>query len=192
MNYTERAGLILPFWLLSSCYFLIPFIRDPIDPPALLITIDNVIPFVWWMIIPYYLYYVALFLPLLISERSRLQGFVSIAMQLLLISYAVFILWPITCETVMKSVEPNPLMYLYDAVEFSWLKQNALPSVHVAISGLTGLILANERPGLKWVFWIGALLVFFSTFLAKQHFMADGIAGSFLAIAGYQLWKRSF
>ena len=113
-------------------------------------------------------------------------------MQLLLISYAVFILWPITCETVMKSVEPNPLMYLYDAVEFSWLKQNALPSVHVAISGLTGLILANERPDLKWVFWIGALLVFFSTFLAKQHFMADGIAGSFLAIAGYQLWKRSF
>ena len=192
MNYTERAGLILPFWLLSSCYFLIPFIRSPIDPPALLIAIDDVIPFVWWMIIPYYLYYVALFLPLLISERSRLQSFISIAMQLLLISYAVFIFWPITCETVMQSIESNPLMYLYDAVEFSWLKQNALPSVHVAISGFTGLVLANERPELKWIFWLGALLVFFSTFLAKQHFIADGIAGSFLAIIGYQLWKRSF
>ena len=192
MNYTERVGLILPFWLLSSCYFLIPFIRDPVDPPSFLITIDNMIPFVWWMIVPYYLYYVFMFLPLLISERSRLQGFVSIAMQLLLISYAVFIFWPITCETVMKSVEPNPLMFLYDAVEISWLKQNAMPSIYVAISGITGLVLANERPNLKWAFWIGALLVFFSTFLAKQHFMADGIAGSFLAIAGYQLWKRSF
>ena len=92
----------------------------------------------------------------------------------------------------MNSVKPNPLMPLYDAVKFFWLKQNAPPPVHVVISGFTGLGLADEKPELKWVFWTGAVLVFFSTFLAKQHFIADGIAGLFLAFVGYQLWKRFF
>ena len=144
------------------------------------------------MIIPYYFYYIFLFLPLLISEQSKLQSFTSIAMQLLLISYSVFIFWPISCEAVMNSVKPNPLMPLYDAVKFFWLKQNALPSVHVVISGFTDLVLADEKPELKWIFWTGVVLVFFSTFLAKQHFIADGIAGLFLAFVGYQLWKRFF
>ena len=192
MKYIQRAGLILPFWLLSACYFLIPFVRGPIQPPSLLIDIDNAIPFIWWMIIPYYFYYIALFLPLLINEQSKLQTYTSIAMQLLLISYAVFIIWPITCEVVMDNVKPNPFMFLYDAVEFSWLKQNALPSVHVAISGFTGLVLADEKPDLKWMFWLGIVVVFLSTFFAKQHFIADGIAGLILAFAGYQLWKKSF
>ena len=128
MKFTRRVKLVAPFWLLSACYFLIPFIRDPIQPPALLINIDNAIPFIWWMIIPYYFYYIALLLPLMITEQSKLQVYTSIAMKLLLISYTVFIIWPITCK---------------------------------------------------------AVLVFFSTFLAKQHFIADGITGLFLGFAGY-------
>ncbi len=128
MKYIQRAGLILPFWLLSACYFLIPFVRGPMQPPSLLIDIDNAIPFIWWMILPYYFYYIALLLPLMITEQSKLQVYTSIAMKLLLISYTVFIIWPITCK---------------------------------------------------------AVLVFFSTFLAKQHFIADGITGLFLGFAGY-------
>ena len=192
MNLTRRVKLVLPFWLLSACYFLIPFIRNPIQPPALFIDIDNAIPFIWWMILPYYFYYIALLLPLLITEQSKLQVYTSIAMKLLLISYTVFIIWPITCKAVLDSVKPNPFMPLYDFVKLSWLQQNALPSVHVAISGFTGLVLADEKPDLKWFFWIGAVLVFFATFLAKQHFIADAITGLFLGFAGYQMWKNSF
>jgi len=87
------------------------------------------------MILPYYFYYIALLLPLMITEQSKLQVYTSIAMKLLLISYTVFIIWPITCK---------------------------------------------------------AVLVFFSTFLAKQHFIADGITGLFLGFAGYLMWKKSF
>ena len=89
MNFNKRVKLVAPFWLLSACYFLIPFIRDQIQPPALFIDIDNAIPFIW----------------------------------------------PITCK---------------------------------------------------------AVLVFFATFLAKQHFIADGIAGLFLGFAGYQMRKKYF
>jgi len=84
------------------------------------------------MILPYYFYYIALLLPLMITEQSKLQVYTSIAMKLLLISYTVFIIWPITCK---------------------------------------------------------AVLVFFSTFLAKQHFIADGITGLFLGFAGCLMWK---
>ena len=104
MKFTRRVKLVAPFWLLSACYFLIPFIRDPIQPPALLINIDNAIPFIWWMIIPYYFYYIALLLPLMITEQSKLQAYTSIAMQLLLISYTIFIIWPITCKAAYCNV----------------------------------------------------------------------------------------
>ena len=69
------------------------------------------------------------------------------------------------------------------------IQQNALPYVHVAISSFTSLVLADEKPDLKWIFWIGAVLVFLSTFLAKQHFIADGITGLFLGFAGCLMWK---
>ena len=86
------------------------------------------------------------------------------------------------------SIQPNPLSALYGFVTFSWLQQNAFPSDHVIISTFIGLILAKQIPSLKWLFWIGIVLVFLSTFLAKQHFIADSIAGLIIAIIGYRIW----
>jgi len=38
---------------------------------------------------------------------------------------------------------------------------------------------------------ISGFLVFLSTFLAKQHFIADSISGLLLSGLGYLHWKRS-
>ena len=43
-----------------------------------------------------------------------------------------------------------------------------------------------------WPITCKAVLVFFATFLAKHHFIADGIAGLFLGFAGYQMRKKYF
>ena len=99
----------------------------PIQPPALFIDIDNAIPFIWWMILPYYFYYIALLLPLMITEQSKLQAYTSIAMQLLLISYTIFIIWPITCKAVLGSVKPNPFMSLYDVIKSGSNKMHCHP-----------------------------------------------------------------
>jgi len=38
------------------------------------------------------------------------------------------------------------------------------------------------------LFWIGIVLVFLATFLTKQHFIADSIAGLIIGIIGYRIW----
>ena len=42
MVLTDRIRFILPFWIVSSFYFLIPFIRSPIDAPQTFINIDYI------------------------------------------------------------------------------------------------------------------------------------------------------
>ena len=187
----DRIRLILPFWIVSSFYFLIPFIRNPIEAPQFFINIDNQIPFVWWMIAPYYLYYIFLVMPLIINDKVLLNKFVQTSLILLSISYSIFIIWPISCESVMRSVTHNPLYFLYGAVEIEWLKQNGLPSVHVTISVFTALVLGRYKPKFQIIFMVCGILVFLSTFLAKQHFIADSLSGLLLSGLGYLYWKRS-
>ena len=191
MDLIDRIRLVLPFWILSAFYFLIPFIRDPINAPKIFIYIDNQIPFVWWMIVPYYLYYAGLLIPLLINNKRILIKFIQTCLILLSISYSVFIIWPISCEPVMMSVTKNPLSFLYGAVELEWLKQNGLPSVHVTISMFTALVIADYKPQYRLFFLVCGFLVFLSTFLAKQHFVVDSLSGLFLSGFGYLHWKRS-
>ena len=191
MDLIDRIRLVLPFWILSAFYFLIPFIRDPIDAPQVFISMDNQIPFVWWMIVPYYFYYAGLLIPLIINNKKILSKFIQTCLILLSISYSVFIIWPISCEPVMMSVTNNPLSFLYGAVELEWLKQNGLPSVHVTISMFTALVIADYKPQYRLFFLVCGSLVFLSTFLAKQHFVVDSLSGLFLSILGYLYWKRS-
>ena len=191
MALTDRIRLVLPFWILSAFYFLIPFIKDPIDAPQIFIYMDNKIPFVWWMIVPYYLYYIGLLMPLIINNKIILSKFIQTCLILLSISYSIFIIWPISCGPVMMSVKNNPLNFLYGAVEIEWLKQNGLPSVHVTISMFTALVMAQYKPQYKLSFLVCGFLVFLSTFLAKQHFVIDSLTGLFLSGFGYIYWKRS-
>ena len=187
----DRIRIVLPFWILSAFYFFIPFIRNPIDAPQIFINMDNQIPFVWWMIVPYYLYYIGLLIPLIINDKIILSKFVQTCLILLSISYSIFIIWPISCAPVMMSVKNNPLNFLYGAVEIEWLKQNGLPSVHVTISMFTALVMTQYKPQYKLFFLICGFLVFLSTFLAKQHFVIDSLSGLFLSGLGYLFWKRS-
>ena len=190
MKFINRLAILSPFWILSSCYLLIPLFQSPVPAPQFFIDIDSAIPFIWWMIIPYYFYYISLFLPLMISDLNMLKSLVNIAMILLLGSYSIFIIWPISCAPVLMSIQPNPLSVLYGFVTFSWLQQNAFPSVHVVISTFIGLIFAKQIPELKWLFWIGIFLVFLATFFTKQHFIADSIAGLIIGIFGYRIWFK--
>ena len=187
----DRFKTLLPFWIASSFYFLIPFIRNPINAPQFFLYIDNLIPFVWWMIIPYYIYYIGLVMPLIVKDKILLNHFVHVSLILLGISYITFIIWPISCAPVMLSVIQNPLSFLYGAVEISWLKQNGLPSVHVTISLFTALVLGTYMPRYRIIFLVCAFLVFLSTFLAKQHFIADALSGLLLAYFGFFYWKRA-
>ena len=190
MSLIERIKLLIPFWVFSACYFLIPFIRSPIPAPQFLINIDTVIPFVWWMIIPYYFYYIILFLPLMLSDRTKLKSFIQIATILLLISYTVFIIWPISCEKILATRTDNPLAWMHGMITFTWLYQNAFPSIHVIISCMVCLILGYEFSRQRILYWVGGGSVFFATFFIKQHFLIDSVAGLILGCIGYFFWLK--
>ena len=130
-------------------------------------------------------------MPLIIKNKNILSKFTQTCLILLIISYGVFIIWPISCEPVMMSVTNNPLSFLYGAVEIEWLKQNALPSVHVTISMFPAMTIAEYKPQYRLFFLVCGFLVFLSTFLAKQHFVVDSLSGLILSVIGYSYWKRS-
>ena len=46
MDLIDRIRLVSPFWILSAFYFLIPFIRNPIEAPQIFINMDNQIPLI--------------------------------------------------------------------------------------------------------------------------------------------------
>jgi membrane-associated phospholipid phosphatase len=129
-------------------------------------------------------------MPLIINDKNLLNNFVQTSVILLSISYGIFIIWPISCEPVMQRVTDNPLSFLYGAVEIDWLKQNGLPSVHVTISVFTALVLGQYMPKFQKLFLFCGMLVFLSTFLAKQHFIADSFSGLLLSGLGFLYWQR--
>jgi len=190
MRLIKRVKILAPFWLVSLCYFIIPFIRDPILPPEYFVNMDAAIPFVWWMIIPYYLYYISIILPLLVRDVHRLKILNKVAVILLLVAYSIFIIWPISCESILMTRTPNPLSFMHGMVTFPWLYQNAFPSVHVIIGTFIGGIMGREYPQKKWLFWLAAGLIFFATFLIKQHFIMDAISGLILGLIGLYLWDK--
>ena len=92
----------------------------------------------------------------------------------------------------MMSVTNNPLSFLYGAVEIEWLKQNGLPSVHVTISMFTAMTIAEYKPQYKLFFLVCGFLVFLSTFLAKQHFVIDSLAGLFCLSLGIYIGNAHY
>lgn len=190
MSLADRIKTLVPFWGLSLCYFIIPFLRNPIPPPELFLKIDTEIPFIWWMIIPYYLYYISLLLPLLVKENHRLESFVKTAAVMLIFSYFIFIIWPISCEPILMTRTDNPLNFMHGMVTFPWLYQNAFPSVHVIIGTLVSGVMGMEYPNKKWLFWSGAGLIFFATFLIKQHYIMDAVIGLVFGWCAVIFWKK--
>jgi membrane-associated phospholipid phosphatase len=50
--------------------------------------------------------------------------------------------------------------------------------------------MGREYPQKKWLFWLAAGLIFFATFLIKQHFIMDAISGLILGLIGLYLWDK--
>ncbi len=185
----QRIKIISPFWVLIIGYFIILGWIEPIPSPDWIGWIDPFIPFVWWMIVPYYFHYIGLILPpLLLNDKRKLKRLSETSIIITLVCYVGFILWPINATAVWNNVEPNHLEFLYSILMKHGWDQNSFPSMHVAISGFFMWVFAFEFPRMKWGFYMIGFSIFLSTFLIKQHFIIDSIAGIILAYAGFKYW----
>jgi membrane-associated phospholipid phosphatase len=69
--------------------------------------------------------------------------------------------------------------------------RNCFPSLHVAHAFVSALTCYRLHPGVGIAAGLWASLIAVSTLFTKQHYVADVIAGIFLACAAYVLFLRS-
>ena len=172
-------------------YFIIALLIESIPCPQWITQIDDTIPFIWWMIIPYYYYYIILVFPLLfIDNLSKLASLTKALIETSLLCYVIYIIWPISSSNVLNTVSHNPLDFLHNFITFDFLHQNAFPSMHVSVTTTIALSITKERKTLKYQMFISIILIFFATFLIKQHYLIDSISGLLIGLIGYIRYKN--
>ena len=189
-NLVKRISVFSLFWISFCGYFIIAIFIESISCPSWIANIDNHIPFIWWMIIPYYSYYILLILPpFIIKDKHRIKLLTRILIETAIVCYIVYIIWPISSHNILEQVTPNPLSLLHDFITFEFLYQNALPSMHVSVTTTIGLAIAQYQTKYKNLMLIVILGIFLATFLIKQHYLVDSITGLILGYIAFIRYK---
>ena len=176
------------FWVLLTCYLFIPIFVESVNPPEWFYSIDKHIQFQWWMIIPYYLYYIVILAPPFIwKDEWEIRNITSTLNIITIVCYLFFIIWPISAIYVLDEVpiKDYPLKLMHDTITYDYLYQNAFPSMHVAVSSFLCLAYYNDFKSFKWIALSIGFSIFLATFLIKQHYLFDSLAGLFIAFLGY-------
>ena len=146
--------------------------------------LDNSIPFVPGTIL--------LYVPLLprvavpafaLSEEKIRIGFWTY-IGVIVSTFAVFLLIPMKMSRAgLETGAFEPLFQLLWTIDPPF---NTFPSLHVSLATIATLVVwqHDQRLG-RWML-IGAMVLTFSTFLAKQHFVIDAIGWVALAIIWYR------
>ena len=188
----KRIRVFSLFWATIPFYFLIPFLRSSINCPQWVLYIDQFIPFIGWMVIPYYSYYILIIIPpFIIKDKERLSSLTYTLIKATIFCYIFYILWPISSSDILKQVDvENSFFFLHSSITFDFLNQNAFPSMHVFVSTIIALVLVKELPKFRILFYLSAAGIFFATFLIKQHYVLDSISGLIIAVVAYFLYHK--
>tara|TARA_Y100001968_G_scaffold188654_1_gene172983 strand:- start:379 stop:912 length:534 start_codon:yes stop_codon:yes gene_type:complete len=171
-------------------YFLIALLIETIPCPNWISNIDKYIPFIWWMIIPYYSYYILLIVPpFLIQDIEKIKLLTKTLIEMSIFCYIIYIIWPISSSNVLASVSSNPLDFLHEFITFKFLDQNALPSMHVSVTTTIGLAISKYKIKYKNLMLMMILGIFLATFLIKQHYLIDSITGLILGYIAFTRYK---
>ena len=186
-----RITIYCMFLISFSGYFFIAYFIESIPCPKWISNIDENIPFIWWMIIPYYFYYIMLLLPpALIKNIFKINLLTKALIETSIFCYIIYILWPISSTDVLINVSHNPLFFLHNFITFDFLHQNAFPSMHVSITTTIALAIINENKKLKYQMYLSIILIFFATFLIKQHYLVDSISGLIIGYVGFLRYQK--
>ena len=189
-NLFKRISIFSLFLLFFCVYFLIALLIEPIPCPNWISNIDKYIPFIWWMIIPYYSYYILLIIPpFLIQDIEKIKLLTKTLIEMSIFCYITYIIWPISSSNVLASVSSNPLDFLHEFITFKFLDQNALPSMHVSVTTTIGLAISKYKIKYKNLMLMMILGIFLATFLIKQHYLIDSITGLILGYTAFIRYK---
>lgn len=168
------------------------------------IFLDDSIPFVYWMMIPYatlYFYYPAAAWFGIKDEKMMRENLVF--HQMLILScwfvFAIFLLLPVEIDLRSNMEIPNSIFWqmqfdFMHTVDEPW---NAWPSLHIVQSLLIVLVIRRWFPSqtkihsvlhmLLWFAWVSLVL---STMMVKQHFVWDVVTGIIYASICWKYWFK--
>jgi membrane-associated phospholipid phosphatase len=190
-KWTIGLGVAL---LQSLAYFGIGHLPLVRSTELLRTRLDDAIPLVPWTAWCYLPFYAAIFIIAIASIRSRslFDRAVRSVVIVMLVGGAGHLL--------IRAEYPRPtLTPPYADVSTAFLAfvyridrpGNVFPSLHVAHSSMLALLLIRDRPVIGRVAFVMAVMLALSTLTAKQHFVADVVAGFLLAIGGRALALRA-
>ena len=190
-NLIKRIIIFSLFWFSFIGYFIIPLLTKSIACPDWIIKIDSHIPFIWWMIIPYYSYYILIIIPpFIIKNEQKIKFLTIVLVQASMLCFIIYLIWPISSSYVLSSVQNNPLSYFHELITFKYLHQNAFPSMHVSVSTIIALAIWQYKSKYKNIMLFIMISIFSATFLIKQHYLVDSIAGLILGYLGFIKYKK--
>jgi len=192
---TRRYRVPLPMMLLVCLVPFYIFIPEFLTGRTFYVpelALDRILPVQpMWMLAYGPLYWFLIFLPVLVVRQDALLRRAVFAYLLVwIVSYIFFVVYPTTAS---RPVEINGtgfgawslgLIYAVDP------PHNCFPSLHVAHSYVSALVLlrVNRRVGIAAL--LAASLVGLSAVLVKQHYVIDVIAGALLAGIAYAMFLR--
>ncbi len=193
--YPLRMRVVLPavtLMVLIPFYLVIAAVTADQTLHAPELALDRMVPVQpAWSVI-YLSYLLSPFLPLLIlRQEEHIRRTFLAWLMVWSVGYVFFLVYP-TVAPRADEVEGNGffawfLQGIYDADP----PRNCFPSLHVATAFVAALTCGRVHRGVGLVAILWATLIAASTVFTKQHYVADVIAGMFLAGAAYGLFLRN-
>lgn len=182
-------------------FFLLNYL--PLEHHLISCSLDAVIPFCEWFVIPYYLWFVYLFggmIAFLLVSREDFLRMAMFTMGGLLICMIICIVYPTAIDfRPAEFSRSNPLIWLVQFIYAADLPQNVCPSMHCyGAIGITIAICRARSLNRRWYVPAASvalcILICLSTMFIKQHSFVDFVAAVILAAVLYPLaycvrWK---
>jgi membrane-associated phospholipid phosphatase len=155
---------------------------------------DRVVPLQpTWALVYGPLYLFLILLPVfVVRQPEQIRRTLLAYLTVWMVAYACFLLYPTTASRPEKVIGEGFAVWGLRFLYSSDPPYNCFPSLHVAHSFVSALTCyrVNRRVGLAAI--LGATLVGVSTLYTKQHYVADVLAGVFLACLAYVVFLRSY
>lgn len=128
--------------------------------------------------------------PLAVVRDTRvLDRAVGAYLTLYAVALPIWILWPVT---VPRAPLPITDLWTYGVALTRFIDPptNCMPSMHVALSVMAALVVLRLDRLVGWLLVASAALVSWSTLAIEQHWAADAVVATLLALFADQLWFR--
>jgi membrane-associated phospholipid phosphatase len=180
-----------------GCYFALGFLQDPERGASLHTVLDDWVPFVPAAMYAYVIVYTSLFMPVFAVRCQRLFRRVALAYMLVVtVSVLTWAVYPVSALDLRGDATALDLARFHNwGLRVNYTLDpplNLFPSLHVGIAVVAALACYQARRVYGALSGVLAVAITTSTWLVKQHYVLDGLAGAALALVAWAVFLRPY